>query len=287
VKKVLPPPVRLPRATSACVGAGSDGVCIFRGWAAEQGLSAVACERMAPLWRTNLYQRGDIIFYQGNAPSSVYFLCSGSVKLVRDARMGRQHILRMVNGPDFLGERALLAGQPYAASAQVMEDSRVCAIERERFRGLWRNEPELSRMLAIYLSRKLAESDEAACDLALLTIRELLSRLIMERLGTSGGDLVQFSESRQDLADILGTSAEVISRTLSELARKKLVALDGRSVRVLDKERLRVIGGMQAPRADFYQPPACVPSMRSPALRHKIVTGQMSRIISTNIRKTK
>jgi CRP/FNR family transcriptional regulator len=184
--------------------------------------------------------------------------------------MGRQHIVRMMTGPDFLGERALLAGQPYAASAQVMEDSRVCAIDGASFRALWRGEPELSRMLAIYLARKLAAADEAACDLALLTIRELLSRLIVDRLGPAGGDRVLFSESRQDLADILGTSAEVISRTLSELARRKILALDGRSVEILDGERLRAIAGLPARRPDFYHDAACVPSNPAMTPGHKI-----------------
>lgn len=232
---------------------------------------------MAPLWRSNVYHRGDVIFYQGNAPASVYFICTGSVKLVRDARMGRQHILRMMTGPDFLGERAFLAGQPYAASAQVMADSRVCAIDGPSFRELWRAEPELPRMLAIYLSRKLAEADEAACDLALRTIRELLARLIIDRFEVSGANFVQFSESRQDMADILGTSAEVISRTLSEFERKKLVSREGRSLRILDKERLRVIGGMQARRPDINQSAACDPSIQALTQESKIYTAPSSK----------
>lgn len=241
---------RVSRQSNPCAGAGPNGSCAFQTWSAALGLSAPVCARMAPLWRSNVYRRGDVIFYQGNDPTSIYFLCHGSVKLVRDARMGRQHILRMINGPDFLGDRAMLAGQPYAASAQVMEESRVCAIDGQSFRALWRDEPELSRMLAIYLARKLAEADVAACDLALLTIRELLARLIAGRLGPGSDGVVRFSESRQDLADILGTSAEVISRTLSEFARKKLVELDGRNLRVLDEERLRLIAGVPPRRAD-------------------------------------
>ena len=233
-------------------------------------MSPAACERISPFWRTNLYHRGDVIFYQGNAPVSVYFLCTGNVKLVRDARMGRQHILRMMTGPDLLGDRAFLAGQPYAASAQVMEDSRVCAIDGQTFRALWRGEPELARLLAVYMARKLAEADEAACDLALRTIREMLARLIVEKFESIGGELVQFSESRQDLADILGTSAEVISRTLSEFERKKLVARDGRALRILDKERLRAIGGVQTRRPDFNQAPKCIPSMRPSPAGNKI-----------------
>jgi CRP/FNR family transcriptional regulator len=242
---------------------------------------------LAPLWRTNDYHRGDVIFYQGNAPVSVFFLCQGSVKLVRNARMGRQHILRMVTGPDFLGERALLAGQPYAASAQVMEDSRVCTIEGESFRALWRSEPELPRMLASYLACKLAEADEAACDLALRTIRELLARLIVGRLQPRGDGIVHFSESRQDLADILGTSAEVVSRTLSEFERKKLVMRDGRNLRIIDEERMRAIGGLPARRPDFYQSPVCVPSVRSgPAERNIRAASETGKLVK-NLRPIK
>ena len=250
-------------------------------------MSSAACQRVSSLWRTNLYHRGDVIFYQGNAPVSVYFLCQGSVKLVRDARMGRQHILRMMTGPDFLGDRAFLAGQPYAASAQVMADSRVCAIDGESFRNLWRSEPELPRMLAIYMARKLAEADEASCDLALRTIREMLARFIVDRFDAGGGGIVQFSESRQDMADILGTSAEVISRTLSEFERKKLVARDGRDLRVLDKERLRVIGGVQTRKPDFYQTAACVPSMPAAPAERKIYAVPISKKDMTNMRPIK
>lgn len=264
------------RALRPCDGA-AGGACAFERWSAAQGLSREVAARMAPLWRSNVYHRGDVIFYQGNAPASVYFLCTGSVKLVRDARMGRQHILRMIGAPDFIGERAFLAGQPYAASAQVMEESRVCAIDGASFRAQWRAEPELARMLAIYLSRKLAEADEAACDMALRTIRELLARLIAERLTEEGGDLVQFSESRQDMADILGTSAEVISRTLSEFERKKILAREGRGLRILDKERLRIIGGVQAKRPDFYQSGDCETSMRSGPAGNKIYVVPMSK----------
>ncbi|MFI5360669.1 MAG: Crp/Fnr family transcriptional regulator [Elusimicrobiota bacterium] len=265
-----PPQPRMPSAPNHCSGTGPNGACSFQGWGGKQGLSGAACARIRSLWRANLYRRGDVIFYQGNAPASVYFLCQGSVKLVRDARLGRHHILRVVNGPDLLGERAMLAGQPYAASAEVMEDSRVCAIPREAFKNLWRDEPELSRMLAVHLSRKLAESDESACALALLTIREQLAALIVSRLAPGGAERVTFSESRQDLADMLGTSAEVVSRTLSELSRKKLIALDGRSLRVLNGERLRAVAGATAPRPDIYQKAPCDTSMRSAAEDHKI-----------------
>ena len=232
---------------------------------------------MSALLRVNTYHRGDVLFYQGNSPMTVYFICRGSVKLARSERMGRQHILRVVTGPDFLGERAMLAGQPYAASAQVMEDSRICAIDGESFRLLWRGEPELAQMLARHLAMKLKEADEAACVIALHTIREQLARVIVDHLKSDGGGRVTFSESRQDLADLLGTSPEVVSRTLSEFARKKLVTRDGRGLRILDGERLRAVAGLSAAGNDFSQPAACVSSMTFEAVQNTMIPRQTAK----------
>ncbi|NNN04418.1 MAG: Crp/Fnr family transcriptional regulator [Elusimicrobia bacterium] len=215
------------------------------------------------MWRANRYRRGDVLFYEGNMPSSVYFLCKGRVKLVRDDRAERCHILRVFCGPDIFGERALLAEQPYAASAQVMEDSLICALDAESFFELWRVEPELSRMFSRHLARKLAEADGATFNLAQRTILERLAGLIVSRLESSGGAMVRFSESRRELADLLGTSAEAVSRGLSELARKNLVSIEGRRLRVLDEARLRYVGHLPPQRHDFYHGPACVPAIRA------------------------
>ncbi len=167
----------------------ASAVCAFTQWAGARGLPQVVCRRMSVLWRSNCYEKGNILFYQGNEPLSLYFLCSGLVKLVRADDSGRQHIVRIITAPDIVGDRALLAGHPYAASAQVMNDAQICSLEAGRFRELWRTEPELPRMFASYLAHKLAEADEAATDLALCTIRERLAKRIISRLNGGRGSV--------------------------------------------------------------------------------------------------
>jgi CRP/FNR family transcriptional regulator len=249
--------------SAKCEGGGCPGDCgtpncAFARWAGARGLPSGVCKRISGAWRTNHYKKGNILFYQGNDPLSLFFLSSGMVKLVRADDSGRQHIMRVIHAPDLVGDRALLAGHPYAASAHVMGDAQICSLEMGRFKELWETEPELSRMLARYLAHKLAAADEAATDLALCTIRQRLARLIVHRL-KSGESVVELSESRQEIADLLGTSPEVLSRTLSEFDHKGLVSVDERRLKVLNLPRLRAVARVPGDGLTFVkrQPDIC------------------------------
>lgn len=231
----------------------SNGRCAFLSWAGTRGLPLAICDRMASAWRMNSYKKGDMLFYQGNEPQSLFFLCEGAVKLVRADRMGRQHILRVIAVADFLGDRALLAGQPYAASAEVMEDAQICALDAGKFREFWRTEPDLPRLFARYLALKLADADEASTDLALCTIGEMLAKMILRRSQEARGGIFTFFESRQELADILGTSPEVVSRTLAEFRLKGLLKIEGRRVKILNEARLRAVARVPVNEPNLYQ----------------------------------
>ena len=239
------------KTAHAC--ASPNGRCAFLSWAGARGLPLAICDRMASAWRMNSYRKGDILFYQGNNPLSLYFLCEGAIKLVRADRAGRQHILRVIASSDFLGERALLAEQSYAASAEVMEDSQICALDAQKFREFWRTDPDLPRLFARYLALKLADADAASCDLALCTISEMLAKIILRRSGEACGGIFTFFESRQELADILGTSPEVVSRTLAEFRGKKLLKIEGRRVKIINDARLRAVARLPPDGHDLHQ----------------------------------
>jgi CRP-like cAMP-binding protein len=214
------------------------------------------------IWRSNVYSRGNDLFYQGNEPFALFFLCTGRVKLVRAEGGGRHKIVRIVHAPDFLGERSLIAGEPYAATAEVMDEANVCLIDAGRFKTLWLERPELARVLARQLAAKLGEAEGHVADLALRTIRERLAKHLALQARAAGNDGKSFElhESRQELAEMLGTSPEVVSRTLAELSGRKLLAIAGRGVRVLDEARLRSVARLPSLELDIYQARAGHPS---------------------------
>lgn len=227
----------------ACRRGACGPTCALETWCASRGLPLSVAASFASIWRSNVYSRGNDLFYQGNEPFALFFLCSGRVKLVRAEGGGRHKIVRIVHAPDFLGERSLIAGEPYAATAEVMDEATVCLIDAARFRALWLERPELARVLARQLAAKLGEAEGHVADLALRTIRERLAKhlALQARAAGNDGTAVELHESRQELAEMLGTSPEVVSRTLAELAARKLLVIDGRKVKVLDEARLRSV----------------------------------------------
>jgi|GEM_PF-6023100 len=224
-----------------CSVASKKGGCSLERWCASSGMSASQSAGFSGGWRSNRYERGNVLFYQGNEPFALFFLCSGRVKIVRADREGRRQIVRVISEPDFVGERSLIARQPYQATAEVMDDSDVCVIDSARFFRFWGERPEFARVLAQRLAINLGNVQDLASDLALHTIRERLTKFIALQAETSPkpGAPLQLVESRQEIAELLGTSPEVVSRTLRELADHKIIAIEGRRVRVLDGQRLR------------------------------------------------
>ncbi len=227
-----------PRSARECCPPGA--ACELESWCVSRGMPAGVASSFATGWHSNRYTRGNVLFYQGNEPFALFFICSGRVKLVRAEDGGRHQIVRIIRAPNFLGERSLVAGEPYAATAEVMDEARICVIDSARFFRAWADRPELARMIARQLAAKLGEMEAHATDLSMRTIRERLAKhLCVESDVASKRNLFDLSETRQEIAELLGTSPEVISRAISELEQKKLIEVSGRRVRVLDEKRLR------------------------------------------------
>lgn len=256
-----------PRSIRDC-GASAGGVlCELETWCASRGMPAPIASAFASGWRPNRYSRGNVLFYQGNEPFALFFICSGRVKLVRAEDGGRHQIVRIIRAPNFLGERSLVAGEPYAATAEVMDDARICVIDSARFFRAWADRPELPRMIARQLAAKLGEAEAHATDLSMRTIRERLAKHFSEEsTAASDGGRFVLSETRQEIAELLGTSPEVISRTIAELEEKDLVEVDGRSVRVRDEKRLRRVARLPAGPLDINQADSRLASSNRPRL---------------------
>ena len=223
-------------------------------WSAFGELGSAVKSELASGWRANRYSRGNILFYQGNEPLGLFFLCEGRVKLVRSEDGGRNHIFRIINAPDLLGDRSLIARKSYAATAEVMEEARICFVDSARFLKLWDRHPEVPRFLARRLAVKLGEAEDLATDIALRTVRERVAKLIAIRAESAVPSAsFRLDLSRQEIAELIGASPEVVSRTLAVLAARKLISFEGRRVRILDSARLRAAARISAQPHDAYQ----------------------------------
>ncbi|MEK7233283.1 MAG: Crp/Fnr family transcriptional regulator [Elusimicrobiota bacterium] len=196
------------------------------------------------------YRPGDNIFYQGNRPLGLYFVCCGRVKLVKDGRFGRSQILRIIESPSILGDRAFFSETPYACTATVMDQAEICFLASLDFSKLFGQNAAMSRQITKHFALALGQAEEYMHCIATCTVIErMAAHLLAYQTGTArsqkSADGFILNESRKELAEILGTTPEAVSRALSALHSKRMIVIQGRHIRISNMERLSRVSCLQ------------------------------------------
>ena len=219
-------------------------VCSIQGHPLFKNVRVEVWRRFHLSVTAHAHRAGDKLFYQGNPPLGVYFICAGRVKLVQEGPGGRSQIVRIVKAPDLLGERAFIAEAPYACTAEVMEPAHILFMEAGAFWSLFGENAQLLRGIARRLALALGRSEAymnclASCTVTGRMAAHLLSSRTNSPKARTPGCEFTLTESRMELAEVLGTSPEAVSRSLSELRAKGLLAVKGRTIRILQEAGLR------------------------------------------------
>lgn len=189
----------------------------------------------------NIYKKGQLIFYEGNRPTGLYCVNQGKVKIFQTGEEGKEQILRLAKENDILGYRSLISGEPYSASASVMEDAVVCYIPRKTFYELLQKNSELSTKMMQLLSHDLKEAEARITGLAQKPVRERMAETILmlkEYYGTDDDEVIQASISREDIAGIVGTSTETCIRIIADFKHEKIIELAGKRIKVANLNAL-------------------------------------------------
>lgn len=195
--------------------------------------------------RSNVYKRKSFLFHQSTRPYGLHFMCRGRVKLVKEDPDGKTQIMRIVEGPDLLGERAFFAEQLYACSAQVMEEAHICFIEARDFWDLFGEDNRMLRQLTKRFGGKWGDSEESMHCLSAYTVKQRLAAHLLslqEKSARSGSkEAFVLPESRTELAEIISTTPQVLSRLLGEFQAAGWMRLENRSVRDFHEKSLRAV----------------------------------------------
>ncbi|MEK6542876.1 MAG: Crp/Fnr family transcriptional regulator [Elusimicrobiota bacterium] len=196
----------------------------------------------------NTYERGNVLFYAGNQPLGIYFLCKGQVNIYRADQMGRRQIVRVAKAPDMVGYRAFLSGELYAATAEIMSEAQVCFVDRRTFEADFLSNPRFLRSLTSYLARRLGEAEDKEVSMSRSTVEERLARYLVKIIDaapvskTTSVTTIKLPASRSELADFLATTPESVSRSLNALTGRKLIKLLKKNeIVIIDGHRLRFL----------------------------------------------
>jgi CRP-like cAMP-binding protein len=219
---------------------------MVRGVAAERGLlrgvsifadldpaSLAALERIT---ETRDYAEDAVIVSQEDAGDALFVLVRGRVKVVLYGPSGREVILSIFKSPgDFFGEMSLLDDQPRSASVIAAEQSRLLVLSRSAFQGHLTSHPRSALRVLTELSRRLRRADEVIGNLALLDVYGRLAGKLRELAAAEGeervdGILIRQRPTQSEIAAMIGTSRETVSRALSELARRGFLEMSGKKL---------------------------------------------------------
>lgn len=189
------------------------------------------------------YRRGDAIMHERQVPDSVVVICSGHVKLTRNAGQGKEALLAIRGPGELLGELSALDGEPRSATAAALDDVEALAVPASTFLGFLQR-AEFSRSLLGTLSRRLRDADLKRVEFAGLdSIGRVSSRLVelCERFGDPAGDgfRIQMLITQDELADWAACSREATSKALHALRDLSWIETSRGSVTIHALDELR------------------------------------------------
>jgi CRP-like cAMP-binding protein len=189
------------------------------------------------------YSKGEIIFREGSVAYGIFLIVEGKVKKFKLDPDGREQIIYVANAGELIGYHAVLAEDRYSDSAATLEKSTIAFIPKDDFLEALQVSEVLNRRLLRTLSHEFAVLSNSLSLFSQKPVRERLAlQLIVLRekykVNFSPGMPVEISMSRDDLANLVGTARENVVRLLGEFKKSNIITTKGRTIIILDVERL-------------------------------------------------
>jgi CRP/FNR family transcriptional regulator len=186
------------------------------------------------------FAKGEMVFSEGDEGSGFYVILTGSVKVFKLSPDGKEHILHIFTPGQTFGEVPVFAGEHFPANVEALQEARALFFPRTGFLALLQKNPALSLKLLADLSIKLRQF---AVQIENLSLKELPARLatyllyLAEEQGRA--DQVTLKISKGQLASLLGTIPETLSRIFAKLSSQELIQVEGRKIALLDADGLK------------------------------------------------
>ena len=208
-------------------------------------LSPADRRAIAEVAEVKAFAKGETIFEQ-DSPSEFYAIVSGRVKIFKMLPSGKDIILEVFGPGDPLGAVAAYMERPFPATAAALEDTTCIFIPRAAFFRLLESQPSLVRGLLLGLTTRLVELTTRLAELTGARIETRFARLFLQlssKMGQSGrgGTFIPLPLSRQELADMTGTTIETCIRIMSRWNKEAIVRTEKDGFVVLDKRELEQI----------------------------------------------
>lgn len=199
---------------------------------------------------SSAYPKNSTLFMEGQPANGVYMICQGRVKLSTCSRDGKVIILRICEAGDILGLSAVVSDSAFETTAEVLDSCQVNFVRKEDFLRFLRRDPEACFSAMQQLSQKYHKTYVQVRTFGLShTAGDKLAKLLLEWCRSTGNENgsvhLKISFTHEDIAEMIGTSRETVTRLLKDFRSRGLINLKGSDLIVHDPKKLDAIIGVR------------------------------------------
>jgi len=212
---------------------------IIAGASLFEGLPAEQIDILAQICVDQKFDKGQTLFSEGSRAKGFYLVVSGKIKISKLSREGKEQILHIFGPGEIFGEVPVFSGGSYPANAESLDSGRALFFPRDAFIALIEREPSIALNMLGILSQRLRRFTQLVEDLSLKEVPgRLAAHLIFLGERSDSPEKFDLDITKAQLASLLGTIPETLSRILTKMAQQGIIAIDGRKIRLLDRKAL-------------------------------------------------
>ncbi len=198
--------------------------------------------KLSHIFVARAYSKNQIIFLEEETGNYMYLVLSGKVKVTKAGAGGKETILAIHRSGDFFGEMSLLDGKTSPATVSAMEDSKIISVSGTDFhKYLLHNEKVLLQIINVLCARlrQVWQTQSLSSGTADARIRMGIHQLAKRHgIRDARGTIIDLKITHQELAEMVGTSRETVTRTLARLKEQGIIEIEQRRMTLLDAEAL-------------------------------------------------
>ena len=191
-------------------------------------------ERFLEHCHTKRYATGNRIIHVGDPSNTLYFITSGSVRVMIEDETGHEMVLAYLNKGDFFGEMGLFEENTRSALVIAREQCEVAEIQYSKFRDLVERDADILMHMAGQLAKRLRDTSRKVIDLAYLDVTGRVAHTLLDLAkqpdAMTHPEGMQIRITRQEIAKIVGCSREMAGRVLKELQQQGLISAHGKTI---------------------------------------------------------
>jgi len=207
-------------------------------------LTPEAKAALASISSTATYPKGAVLFVEGQASRGIFVVCSGRVKLTMSSAQGKSLILRICEAGEVIGLPGTISGEPYEATAEVLEPSQTNFIGREPLLRFLKTHGEAALRVAEVLSRICHSTYQEVRNVGLSysaagKLAQFLLMLQVQNDSPSGLDRAHLTLTHEEIAEKIGATRETVTRTFTSLKQQHLLEVHGATIVIKNRTALQ------------------------------------------------